>query len=329
MDQVEAYEKYDALTHDEIIRNEQLEAYLSDAGLQSLYYKEGLVELMLNDDSNVWAEFNGEPMRKVGRMSPFTAASLISLVADSLGDVVTKESPIVEGEFPLDGSRFEGILPPVARRPTFNIRKFFSTIITLASHVESGAMPVVVYDAIRHAIEERLNILVVGGTSSGKTTLMNSIIHEMSLLYPDDRLVITENTRELQSSSPNTLFLRTTATVTKQMLLQVNMRTRPDRLLDGEVRGGEALDLLMMWNTGHPGGVCTIHADSAPLGLTRMGQLIAIASKTPMPDLIGDSVDLILFLKNSRGVRTIREVVRCLGYDMHKKSYELETIYVA
>lgn len=273
-----------------------------------------VIEIMLNSDGALWIERHGHRMQRVGTMSAPNAESLMGTIADSLHTVVTRENPILEGELPLDGSRFEGILPPIVGYPTFTIRKKASVVFTLAQYVEQGIMTPEQKAAIETAILRRANILVVGGTGSGKTTLTNAIIDGISASCPDDRLVIIEDTAEIQCKAENSVILRTSVDVDMLRLLRATMRLRPDRILVGEVRGGEALALLKAWNTGHPGGVATIHANGARAGLIRLEQLIAEATTaTNMAPLIAEAVDLVIAIEKSKGGRRIKEIIEVGG----------------
>jgi type IV secretion system protein VirB11 len=254
---------------------------------------------------------------------------VISLVASALDTVVTARSPIVEGELPLDGSRFEGAIPPVCSAPTFSIRKKASRIFSLNRYVEQGIMPAQVPDLLIDALTNRKNILVTGGTGSGKTTLVNALIRALSDHCPDDRLVILEDTMELQSKSPNTQFFRTSDEVDMTRLLRVTMRMRPDRILIGEVRDGAALALLKSWNTGHPGGIATVHANSAEEGLYRLEELIAEATPAVKHRLIGQAVNLIVHIERAPGGRRIAEVLRVKNYDNPSQHYRTESLYRA
>lgn len=280
-----------------------------------------VVEISLNDDGKIWVERNGEAMCPAGTLAPADGLRIISLVADALGQVVTVEVPILEGEFPLDGSRFEGMIPPVVRAPVFSLRKHSPVVIPLQEYVNSGAMPVQVLEIIKEALVKKWNILVSGGTGSGKTTLINGIIAEMAVLCPDARLSIMEDTRELQSCNPNTVYMRSTVYVPMPMLVKANMRMRPDRMIMGEVRGQEAFDLLVALNTGHPGGMCTIHANSASETLDRLEDLIGQDKKR----MIGRSVDLVLYLER----RQVMEAVRCHSFNLATQDYVLEILYEA
>jgi len=166
-------------------------------------------------------------------------------------------------------------------------------------------------EAIETAVALRRNILVVGGTGTGKTTLANGIIDHIAKAAPGHRLVIIEDTAEIQCAAKNAVIMRATDTVDMQRLLKATMRLRPDRIIVGEVRGGEALSLLKAWNTGHSGGVCTVHANHARAGLQRIEQLIAEVSQTPMRALIVEAVNLIVsIVKTASGPgRLIEEVV--------------------
>src|ERR1700730_10427179 len=260
-----------------------------------LLHESDVVEVMLNADGTVWVDRLGQPMRPAGTMPPAAAESFIATVASTLRGTVTRENPILECELPLDGSRFEALIPPVVSAPVFTIRRKASAVFTLREYERQGIMTARQRGAIETAVAQRHNILVVGGTSSAKTTLATGIIDHMVQSSPGRRLVIIEDTAEIQCAARNAVVMRATDTVDMQRLLKTTMRLRPDRIIVGEVRGGEALALLKAWNTGHPGGVCTVHAnthlDAARAGLTRIEQLIAEASPTPMPALIGEAVD--------------------------------------
>ena len=268
-----------------------------------------VIEVMLNTDGKLWCDRLGEGMSCIGEMSAPNALALLGTIADELGTVITKQSPILEGELLLDGSRFEGLIPPVVARPTFTIRKKALLIYTLDDYVQQGIMIAKQKAQIQEAITSRRNILVVGGTGSGKTTLTNAIIAEMVALTPEDRLVIMEDTAEIQCKADNAVILRTSIDISMQQLLRATMRLRPDRIIVGEVRGAEALALLKSWNTGHPGGIATLHANSADSGLVRLEQLIAESGiQADMKALIDEAVDLVIFIEKQGGKRVIKEI---------------------
>jgi P-type conjugative transfer ATPase TrbB len=274
-----------------------------------------VIEIMLNPDGFLWVEHLGQPMRRFGRMSPAQAESLMATVASTLRTQITAHNPILECELPLDGSRFEALIPPVVAGPTFTIRKKALTVFSLGDYVEQGILRPGQHDAIARGVRQRQNILVVGGTGSGKTTLTNAIIRHMADVATEDRLAIIEDTGELQCTAPNAVTLRAVEHVDMTRLLKATMRLRPDRITVGEVRDGAALALLKAWNTGHPGGVATLHANSAAAGLIRLEQLVAEATQAPMRTLVAEAIDLIIFIAKVAGARRVREVVTVHDHD--------------
>ncbi|EKP0318697.1 P-type conjugative transfer ATPase TrbB [Aeromonas veronii] len=272
-------------------------------------------EIMLNPDGSVWVERLGSSMERVGTMDSARAESLMGTVASTLRTQITAQNPILECELPLDGSRFEALIPPIVAAPTFTIRKKASRIFTLADYVESGIMSQSQRNAIESAVRNRRNVLVVGGTGTGKTTLTNGIIDYMAKASPEHRIVIIEDTGELQCTAENVVILRAVDYVDMTRLLKATMRLRPDRILVGEVRDGAALALLKAWNTGHPGGAATVHANSAPAGLIRIEQLVAEVTQAPMSTLIAEAVDLIVSIEKTASGRQIKEVVTVEGHD--------------
>ena len=255
-----------------------------------------VVEVMLNPDGTVWTDRLGKGMEYLCDMSEVQALQMLGTIAHMLGTVINVKNPRVEGELPGDGSRVEGVIPPLVLRPSFNIRKKASSVFPLSQYVETGRAQPEDMEILRKAILTRKNILVVGGTGTGKTTFVNAIINEMKLLTPQHRLVILEDTAELQCTMDNYVAMRSNDEVSMQDLLKITMRQRPDRIIVGEVRGKEALDMVKAWNTGHPGGICTVHANDARAGLLRIEQLISEVSETPMRELIGEAIDVVAFL---------------------------------
>ncbi len=283
------------------------------------------IELLLNADGKLWQEKLGEKLVVIGAMTASQGEAIIRTVAASLGMTVTPQYPVVEGEFPLDGSRFAGQLPPIVSAPTFAIRKRASAIFTLRQYVERGIMSEAHQDEIVGAVSAHRNILVVGGTGSGKTTLTNAIIEEIVRQNPHERIVIIEDTGEIQCAAPNSVTYHTTSEIPMTKLLRTTLRMRPDRILVGEVRGPEALDLLMAWNTGHEGGVATIHANDARAGLSRLATLISMHPDSPHPiePLIGEAVHLLIHIaKTEEGSRRIKSVVAVNGYADGKYSIQ-------
>jgi type IV secretion system protein VirB11 len=275
-----------------------------------------VIEILLNEDGRLWVEFLNGGMGVVGDMSATDGMSLLSTVAASLNTVVTPLSPVVEGELDMGELRFEGLIPPVVRAPVFSIRKHAVKPLLLSDYAADETLLSYQCKAIEFAVERRSNILVSGGTSSGKTTFARCLLYEIAARTPEHRIITIEDTPELNTPSENSVSLKVSPGATAQELLRATMRLRPDRIVVGEVRGGEALTLLKAWNTGHPGGVSTIHANSARGALTRLEQLVAEVSASPIPHVIADAVDLIVHLERSPldGVRRVVEVVSVEGY---------------
>lgn len=275
-----------------------------------------VIEIMLNSDGYLWIEKMGEPMQKIGIFPDANARALMGTIASFIDSTITPDKPILECELPIDGSRFAGVMPPVVAHPTFTIRKKAVSIFTLQDYLETGILSEMQVITIKEAILNRKNILIVGGTGSGKTTLTNAIIDSMVELTSFDRIVIIEDTAELQCKAENANTFRTTDSTSMNSCLKLTMRMRPDRILVGEVRGREALDLLKAWNTGHPGGIATVHANSAFGGLIRMEQLIAEGTTAPMEKLIAEAVNIVVFIeKTGAGGRRVKEILRVDGFD--------------
>ena len=273
------------------------------------------IEIMVNPDGALWIERHGEGRSASGICVPAASAErVIRLVASHTGRDVTPERPIVSAELPGGGERFEGVLPPVSPAPCFSIRKPASQVFTLDDYVAAGTMSPAHAAALKSAIAARANILVVGGTSSGKTTLANALLAEIATA--GDRVMILEDTRELQCAAPDVVQLRTQpGSVTLSDLVRSTLRLRPDRIIIGEVRGAEALDMLKAWNTGHPGGLATLHANSAEAGLSRLEQLIGEGAALVPRTLIAEAVDRIVFIARRNGRRRVETVAEVTGLD--------------
>jgi len=273
-----------------------------------------VVEIMLNPDGRLFIERLGHGVTEAGVMTPAAAEVVIGSVAHALQSEADDERPIISGELPIGGHRFEGLLPPIVSGPAFTIRRRASRLIPLDDYVTSKVMTEAQASAIRSAIDARMNIVISGGTGSGKTTLANAIIAEIVSAAPDDRMIILEDTAEIQCAAENAVCLHTSDTIDMARLLKSTMRLRPDRIIVGEVRDGAALTLLKAWNTGHPGGVTTIHSNTAMSALRRLEQLTAEASQQPMQEVIGEAVDLVVSIERTGKGRRVREVIHIEGY---------------
>lgn len=275
------------------------------------------VEIMLNSDGALWQERLGESMRLIGSMRASQAEAVIKTVAGFYGKEITRIKPVLESEFPLDGSRFAAQLPPVVAGPTFALRKKAISVFTLEDYVSKGIMTQGQRNSLAKAVRAHRNILVIGGTGSGKTTLVNAIIREMADASEEERVLIIEDTGEIQCFAKNFVQYRTSMEVNMTQLLRASLRMRPDRILVGEVRGPEALDLLMAWNTGHEGGAATLHANDARAGLSRLAMLISMHPDAPRPiePLIGEAVHLLVHIARTSEGRRVQEILEVKGYE--------------
>jgi P-type conjugative transfer ATPase TrbB len=272
-----------------------------------------VIEVMLNPDGKLWVDRLGSGIADTGEyMSAQDGERIVRLVAHHVGVEVHGASPRVSAELPETGERFEGLLPPVVAAPTFAIRKPAVAVFTLDDYVTAAIMDRHDAEVLRTAVAERKNILVAGGTGTGKTTLVNALLAEVA--KTSDRVVLIEDTRELQCAAPNMVAMRTKDGVASLSdLVRSSLRLRPDRIPIGEVRGAEALDLLKAWGTGHPGGIGTIHAGSALGALRRMEQLIQEAVVTVPRPLIAETIDLVAVLVRDGHGRRLAELSRIQG----------------
>jgi type IV secretion system protein VirB11 len=274
-----------------------------------------VIEVMVNPDGKLWLDRHGLGRVDTGQqLGAAEAERVIRLVASHTGQECNASRPVVSAELPESGERFEGLLPPVAPAPCFAIRKPAQVLYRLSDYVECRIMTALQAKALREAIEERKNILVVGGTSSGKTTLVNALLAEVA--ETGDRIILIEDIRELHCAAKDCVELRTKPGVASLAdLVRSTMRLRPDRIIVGEVRGGEALDMLKAWNTGHPGGITTLHANSGQSGLYRLEQLIQEVVVTVPRRLIAQAIDVVVFLKGRGEGRTVETVAALDGLD--------------
>ncbi|MCL2009667.1 MAG: P-type conjugative transfer ATPase TrbB [Synergistaceae bacterium] len=293
----------------------------------------GVIEIMVNPDGKIWLDRAGSGMEYTrSRISPNRLMAALGTIAAMLDTKINALSPILEGELPLDGSRVEGTIPPISKGPGLAIRKHSSAVFPLNRYIEEERILPEHGAYLKKAVENRKNILVAGGTGSGKTTFVNALLDVLNELNPSDRLIVLEDTVELQYNLENVYSLRTDGKsgVSMQSLVKVSLRLRPDRIVVGEVRGGEALDLLKSWNTGHPGGISTLHANSAESALIRLEQLVSEASVSPMKELIGEAVDVVVFLKRQarKGSKThgpvVTEILEVKGVDVKSGVYKCE-----
>lgn len=273
-----------------------------------------IIEIMVNPDGKLWVEsltkgkYFSEIILEVKQV-----ANVIKLVAAYRNQVADDHYPVVACELPDSGARFQGWLPPVVNAPAFVIRKRAINIFTLDDYVQAKSLEAEHALFLKEAIKNRKNILIAGGTSSGKTTFANALLHELN--ESKERMIILEDLPELQILVEDSVKLRTTETVNMRDLVKGVLRMRPDRIIIGEVRDGAALELLKAWNTGHPGGICTIHANSPEGTLARLEDLVQEAVGVVPTRLIQQAVNVIVFMRrDEQGQYLIASISELRGH---------------
>jgi type IV secretion system protein TrbB len=285
-----------------------------------------VVEVMVNPDGKIWIDRIGEGRSFTGeRLAASDADRILRLLADHVGEVVTRDRPRISATLPETGERFQGAFMPIVASPAFAIRKRPEVVFTLDDYVAQAILTEPMADVLRTAAATRQNLLIAGGTGSGKTTLANAILAEPA--FSADRVVLIEDTAELQCAAADKLEMltkRTEPAVTMTDLVRDTLRLRPDRIVIGEVRDGSALDLLKAWNTGHPGGLATIHANSAAEALTRLEDLIGEVTQRVPYRAIAQAINVIVFIERTPQGRRVRSVTRVMGRD--GETYRLEDV---
>ena len=294
--------------------------------VQNFLKDDDVIEIMLNPDGRLWIDrlscgrvFTGE------NIAVQDAERIIKIISSEMDTVCNADNPTLSAELPGSGSRFQGFLPPVVKNATFTIRKKAIMVFNLEDYVKQGVITSKGFRIIKNAVKSKKNILIAGGTGSGKTTFANAILDEIG--KSKDRIVLIEDTLELQCNAEDKVSLKTNDNVSMKDLLKSTMRLRPDRIIVGEVRGGEALTLLKAWNTGHPGGLSTVHANGAKESLIRIEQLIQEAISGIPRSLIADAINLIVYIKREDRGRKIEEIIEVEGCDSIKNEYLLKVLY--
>jgi type IV secretion system protein VirB11 len=296
-----------------IVAERKLEALRHALGAQvlSALLEPKVVEILANPDGRLVVDILGEGRTSLpGRLSPEARERVIRLIADHAGEPVTREEPRLSGVLP-SGERFQGFLPPVTAQPAFSIRKRPPVIWRLSDYVAQGVLDHDQAQALQAAAAQRLNILISGGTGSGKTTLANALLAEPA--FADDRVFLIEDTPELQCSAWDlvpVLTRRHPRPIGVVDLVRDALRMRPDRIVVGEMRDGSAaLETLKAWNTGHPGGLTTVHANSAEEALTRLEDLLSeVTARTPRR-LIRQAVNVVVHIRRTRRGRTVDPIL--------------------
>ena len=306
-------------------------------------------DILLNPDGAVWVKRIREGFTRIGTLNSAVADAVIGTIAFMQGNlVVDSKSPILETTVPHYGSRFEGLKPPIVKSAAFAIRQQSASIFTLDDYEAAGILTdkhdpdnahrnaddfvAMVQnkshaDILRIAAQQHRNILVVGSTGSGKTTLCNAVLDHIAKSTPNDRTILIEDTPELQCNVENSMALLSSIEVSMNHCLRACMRLKPTRIVVGEVRGPEALALLKAWNTGHPGGLATVHANDAVAGLIRLEGLVAEATSAPQQKLIAEAVDVVVFIDGDPSLkagRKVKELIVVTGYENGR--YEFQRI---
>jgi type IV secretion system protein VirB11 len=289
---------------------EQLNRQLGQTILSCLQ-DQMVTEIMVNPDGMLWIKSHHRGMERVSiRLEPSQRESVLTTVASLLGTVATKNNPLVNGELPFTHHRFSGSLPPVSEAPTFTIRKHVAQHLTIDDYVRDEVMTAYQAEVIYDAIDRRDNILISGGTDSGKTTLLNAVLTAVAERDPV-RVVVIEDTRELHCGCPNVVSLHTSDSLSLKDLVKHSLRQRPDRIVIGEVRGAEALDLLKAWNTGHKGGLSSLHANSVASVFLRLQTLVAEnAGYVLPPALFAEAVNVLIHIELRGQSRKVTEIAR-------------------
>jgi type IV secretion system protein VirB11 len=270
-----------------------------------------VVEIMVNPSGDIWHERVGAPMAQCGWMDEQTRLGIIQLVAGTVNAECHAHKPRLSAMISEWGLRFQGFVPPAVKAPCFTIRKPALKVFTLADYVRDGILTLAQSENLSTTIWARQNLVIAGATGTGKTTLANAALAEMTAT--GHRIVTIEALQELRCTAPNTLALYTVpGRVTTRELVQDTLLSRPDRIVVGEVKDGSAHDLLKAWNTGHPGGLCTLHADSVEDTFERLEDLVAESPDAPPADriarMVRRAVQVIVFLERTPGGRVVKEV---------------------
>ena len=287
-----------------------------------------ITEIILNPDGSLWFEGLKSGMQRKGTLEKEKALHFIHTISGYQGFIINQKSPLLETELPLDGSRFAAMIPPASHSPAFTIRKKAKEIFSFADYLKNKSMNEAQSILIQQAIIEHKNLLIAGGPGSGKTTFLNACIKEMIQQGPlAERIITLEDLPEIQCAAQNVLSLYSSPEVSLTQLLRIALRSRPDRILVGEVRDKTMLDLLKAWNTGAPGGLATIHANSCQAALQRCCDLAQEAGVPPPCSLICEGIDLIIFIQktNLQKKRIISSIVQVEGWNP-KDSFQCKSL---
>lgn len=305
------------------IENERIQAAIRQTighEIIALLEDDSVIEIMRNANGFLCVERLGKTIEKSSiKLCDRAAESLIKFLASEAREVCNDKNPTLAVKMPYWNARFQGLLPPIVESPSFSIRKHSKHIFALESYVEKGELSQEQFDSLVEAVERRENILISGGTGSGKTTFANAILQKM--IATGDRIITVEDTPELRLDQETGLQILTKNIIGygSQQALKDILRLRPDRIVLGELRDGACLDLVKAWNTGHSGGLTTIHANSCELALQRVESLIAEVSVNVPRELIAQTINIVVQVKRQGARRFISDIKRLSG--LNKQTY--------
>lgn len=302
--------------------NERLDFLFKD--IKPYLVNDDVCEIMVNDDSKIWIDTFSKGLVYTGKiLTNDIVSNIIVQIANHSHKICNKDNPLLEAE--ILNMRFQGFLSPdIVKNSSFCIRKHAKKIFNLDDYVHNKTMTKYQKEIIIQAIYNRKNIIVAGGTGSGKTTLVNALLFEIAKL--NNRIIIIEDTKELKCDAENKLALISTKTTSMEDLLRATLRSRPDRIIVGEVRGSEAFTLINAWSTGHKGGISTVHSNSAFHTLTRIETLVGFGTDKVQPSIIADAINVIIYIKKTPTGRIIEEIRKVITYDKKKEEYITEKL---
>lgn len=302
--------------------NERLDFLFKD--IKPYLVNDDVCEIMVNDDSKIWIDTFSKGLVYTGKiLTNDIVSNIIVQIANHSHKICNKDNPLLEAE--ILNMRFQGFLSPdIVKNSSFCIRKHAKKIFNLDDYVQNKTMTKYQKEIIIQAIYNRKNIIVAGGTGSGKTTLVNALLFEIAKL--NNRIIIIEDTKELKCDAENKMALISTKTTSMEDLLRATLRSRPDRIIVGEVRGSEAFTLINAWSTGHKGGISTVHSNSAFHTLTRIETLVGFGTDKVQPSIIVDAIDVIIYIKKTPTGRIIEEIRKVITYDKKKEEYITEKL---
>jgi pilus assembly protein CpaF len=304
--------------------------------IENLILDPEISEIMLNSPSDIFIEKQGVIEKVQGITIPNDQLRVaVQNIARSLGDDISEEKPILDSRLP-DGSRIAAVLPPCSIHGiTLTIRKFNTRSFTIDDLIRIGTITEPMASLLQNAIIERKNILISGGTGTGKTTLLNILA---DFIPEEDRLLVIEDTAEIHIRKPNLVRFEARRqqgpkipAVTIRDLLKASLRHRPERTILGEIRGEEAFDLLQALNTGHSGSLSTIHANSAAQALSRFANCV-LQSGIELPYRaikanIADSIHLLVHIERRHARRYVNEILAIESFSPADDTYQLETLF--